>query len=159
MAITGWGYTIASVVIGPFPHLLVYMGWLYVLANQLRRKLHTNVIRYLRLDGQIRVMKRTIVIILPLYWVLVNLEIHQYTTWVFVGTGLVSLFYFIYFCFTTWLTLARCLSYLTAPAMHQYDFDHYSKLFFLFLFGPITIWWLQPVIMRALEGSDPKKRK
>lgn len=153
MGLTGLGMTISGITLGAFPHLLLYLLWLYFLARGLQSRMHIHAIKISRLDKKIRLLLITMLVILPLYMALLNFELRRDDTYLFIASNFFVLIYFVYFYFVTWTALAKALRYVTTRDPFSSEFDHYSPLFFLFLFGPVTIWWLEPVILKALEAQ------
>lgn len=150
--ITGFGMEVKGFVIGLFPSMFVYFSWLIILTI----KFEELTSEFLKKCYSIRLTKTLLVIVLafiiPFNWVYTNLLYSGKAGPILMLIGGISFFVFVIGLIMAWITLSKCILVFNGKMDYRANFPRYKSVFFYFLFGPITIWILQRLILDTLNS-------
>jgi hypothetical protein len=151
--ITGIGIFVGNFTIGLFPSTIIYFLWLFMLVLKFGVTIKDG------LTKRIVTLLLTIIVVLPFYWYLVNIMINNKELMVTLQPiGGVIFIWIIFVLIDTWNYLSKCILLSTRTDVYKsnLEFSMYRHIFFYFVGGILTIWWLQPIISKAIENIEMK---
>lgn len=148
-AVTGIGIYVGDFVIGLFPGAIVYFLWLLFLCFDLGYRA-----KAVRRPIQIRLIG-TIILVWPVYWIMINTMMGNVSLTVSLSPiGGIIFLWVIYVVIDSWIFLSKVIHFLCLEKQirfEQFRFADAYRITLLFLGGILTIWWLQPLIVKSLN--------
>ena len=155
---SGIGLFYNGFLIGLFPAAILYFFWLFLLSKKLGHQGSK------KRNVQVKLFFSTF-IIHPSHWLLLNLKMSDEHLGVIVDPiGGIIFFWLLYVVIDAWLFISKSMHCLISGMKFQYVFfSDYRKFTLFFLGGLLTIWWLQPAIVKAIalreKEPSPNWRK
>lgn len=145
--LTQEGLVIGGVLIGLFPSTILYFTWLSMLSYKLRVKQSNS-----KRKKVLTINFINLILVVPTYWIVLNYSYSDKDLFVALQPiGGLVLVWMIVTLVVSWRHLAIVLTdLLRAKNIRTLS----GRILLFFIFGPVTIWWLQPIIKNAL--TSPK---
>lgn len=145
------GIVFGGLVVGTFPFVTIYFIWLYYLFIEFKKRVLKKYGQQIKVGGIKSLLLLTVLVILPYNLLLTNLLYLDRAPIVFIFLGGILFIPFVYTLIKTWSVLSEFLFILETETRNTVSFVEYKKFFLYFLFGPLTIWFLQPAVVKVLE--------
>lgn len=149
----GPGTKIGGIVFGFYPSTTLYFIWLLSIQIQLERNLSKFILKSTHFAWIRYELLVVIVIFLPfeIWWT--NILLNNTAEWIPVmmgAAGFISIVFLavVLHCLTS---VSRMIVLLNSRS-DEVPFRRYAHVFFYFLMGPVTIWFLQSHVMKACES-------
>jgi hypothetical protein len=150
---TGIGLSISGFFIGLFPSVIIYFVWLLLLTMEIdvkdkkRNRIHVGVLLL------------TLFIVIPYYWFLLSKIVNEVNYFYSIQPIIMIIVMWLLFALvSSWSYISKKIYLKNRQMSSSYNsaigIKDYFKYFLFFLGGPITIWWLQPIIIQVIDCQE-----